>query len=333
MKTKLISLVLALSVSTFFIPTAGASNIQGSGSTFAANFIDKCRIAYASTGGSVNYTPNGSGAGRSQFTMGITDFTISDTPYGSSEPRPNKSFVYVPIVAGPIAISYNLAGYNSSLKLTKDNLAKIFAGQITMWNDPLLRKNNPGKLPAKRIKVIYRLDGSGTSEVFTTYLNTVAKDVWTKPGNKTFSTAFPGNINERIGFFLSAAGSQGVQMLQSRTDGSIAYNEISYTNNFGLAYVENGAGRFVKPTINAASRFLSDFTINANGTINPNYNNTNRMAYNLSTFSYGITLAGSKDVAKFFTFAITRCKATEFGYSPISGNALKLARSQISKIG
>ena len=332
MKTKFM-LPLALVASVLFIPTAEAANLQGAGSSFAANFVDKCRVAYANTGNSINYTPNGSSSGKSQFAQGLLDFAISDVPYGASEMKPKKDFVYVPIVAGPIAISYKLDGYSGTVKLTKNNLAKIFAGQITMWNDPLLKKDNPSKLPAKKIVVIYRADGSGTSEIFTTYLNTVAKDVWTKPGNKTFSSAYPGNINEKLGSFVSAAGSQGVSMLQSKTDGSIAYNEVSYTKAFGVASIENGAGNFIKPTVNAASKFLSEFTVNANGTITPNYNNTTKMAYNISTFSYGISPVGSKDVAKFFTFAVTKCKAEEFGYSSITGNALKLAKSQISKIG
>jgi phosphate transport system substrate-binding protein len=330
MKTKLLMITLISSV--LFIPTAEAADLTGSGSTFASNFIEKCRVTYAATGNNISYTPNGSSSGKNQLALGLNDFAISDVPYGSSEIKPKKDFIYVPIVAGPIAISYKLDGYRGQVKLTKENLAKIFAGEITKWNDPLLKKNNPSKLPAKKIIVIYRADGSGTSEVFTTYLNTVAKDIWNKPANKSFSTAYPGNINEKLGSFVSASGSQGVAMLQSKTDGSIAYNEVSFTKPFGVAYVENGAGSFVKPTVNAASRFLSEFTTNANGTINPNYNNPNKMAYNISTFSYGIATIGSIDVAKFFTFAITKCKATEFGYSPISGNALKLAKSQIAKI-
>lgn len=333
MKTKLFIAVLAISASTFITPIAQAADIQGAGSSFAANFIEKCRVAYTSTGNSVSYVPNGSSSGRNQLTLGLTDFAISDTPYGSAETLPKQDFVYVPLIAGPIAISYKIDGYKGTLRLTKINLTKIFSGKITKWNDPLLQKDNPSKLPAKPIRVIYRADGSGTSEIFTTYLNTVAKDIWTKTGNKSFASGFPGDINKNIGGFVSASGSQGVKFLQSTTDGSIAYNEVSYTTGFGVAYVENGAGNFVKPTVNAASKFLSDFTVKANGVIVPNYNNTNKMSYNISTFSYGLAPLGNKDVAKFFTFALTKCKATEFGYSPITGNALKLAKSQIAKIG
>ena len=324
--------MIALVSSVLFIPTAEAADLKGSGSSFALNFVEKCRVAYAATGNSISYTPNGSGSGKNQFALGLTDFAISDVPYGATETKPKQDFIYVPIVSGPIAIAYKLDGYKGQIKLTKENLANIFAGKIKMWNDPILQKDNPSKLPAKKITVIYRADGSGTSEVFTTYLNAVAPSIWAKAGNKAFASAFPGNINERIGAFVSASGSQGIAMLQSRTDGSIAYNEVSFAKGLGTAYVENGAGLFVKPTVNAASKFLSDFTVNPNGTINPNYNNTVKMAYNISTFSYGITLVGSKDVANFFTFAITKCKAEEFGYSPITGNALKLAKSQIAKI-
>lgn len=331
MKTKFIGLLLTLSVSILFIPTAEAVNSQGSGSSFAANFIEKCRVAYASTGNSISYVPNGSGAGKNQLALGITDFAISDVPYGASEAKPKKDFIYVPIVAGPIAISYRLDGYKGTLKLTKDNLSKIFSRQITMWNDPLIQKDNPIKLPSKKISVLYRSDGSGTSEIFTTYLNKIAGDIWTKPGNKSFLTAFPGNPNDHLGYMISAAGAQGIQMLQSRTDGSIAYNELSYAS-FKVAYLENGAKMFIKPSVSAASRFLSEFVINSDGTITPNYNNPDRLSYNLSTFSYGITTVGSKDVAKFFTFAITKCQASELGYSPITGSALKLAKAQISKI-
>jgi phosphate transport system substrate-binding protein len=123
-------------------------------------------VAYAATGNSITYSPIGSGSGKNQFASGIADFTISDVAYGSGERKPAKDIVYVPIVAGPIAITYNLQGCIGTIKLTKYNLSKIFAGQITNGMTHYF-KDNPSKLPNKPIKVIYRIDGSGTSEVFT----------------------------------------------------------------------------------------------------------------------------------------------------------------------
>lgn len=344
MKRKSILTTLALTASLFYATPSNASeNLQGAGSTFAANFIDRCRVEYAkSEGGSIVYNPVGSGSGKNMFTNNIVDFAMSDVPYSGSEIVPSKPFMYVPLVAGPVGIIYKLDGYKITLKMTKETLAKVFAGQITMWNDPQILKENivggkPPKIPATKIRVVYRIDGSGTSEVFTSYLNAVAPTIWTKPGNKNFASAFPGDINKGV-YMNSAAGSNGVAMFQNTTNGSIAYNEISYARGLKTISVENGAGRFVQPTVNAAASFLSDFVASPNGTIKPNYNNKNLLAYNISTFTYGIsyTEASPKtaEIKKFFTFMINVCgkKANDLGYSPIKGNALKLAKTQIAKI-
>ena len=169
MRLKLIVAMLTFTVSLLSLPAASAeSSLQGAGSTFALNFVDKCRVLYGQqTGNLINYTGNGSGAGRNFLNNGLVDFAISDAPYSKSDNQPPKEVIYVPVVAGPIAIAYNLPEYRVRLKLTKEVLAKIFAGQITMWNDPEIQKINLGKLPKVRITVIYRMDGSGTSEVFT----------------------------------------------------------------------------------------------------------------------------------------------------------------------
>lgn len=334
MKLKLF--ISFLLITSLFIPTAHATDLKGAGSTFSANFIDKCRVMYAQqTGKIVNYTPNGSGAGRNFFNNKIVDFAVSDTPYSSLDRKPTDEFLYVPVVAGPIAVVYNLKGYNIKIKLTKEVVAKIFAGQITMWNDPEIQKLNVGKLPKTKITVVYRVDGSGTSEVFTSYLNAVAPHIWTKPGNKTFSSAFPGNINSYLGGFQSASGSTQVSVVQSTINGSIAYNEISYVGNFKAASIENEAGKFMSPTPGAAAAFLSSLKFNTDGSTSLNYKNTNKFAYNISTFAYAIAYTDSKEKAgtirEFLTYAITKCNKIE-GYAPITGNALKVAKSQITKI-
>jgi phosphate transport system substrate-binding protein len=336
MKLKLFIITLTLSITTSFIPTAHATDLKGAGSTFSANFIDKCRVMYAQqTGNILNYTPNGSGAGRNFFNNKIVDFAVSDTPYSSLDRKPTDEFLYVPVVAGPIAVVYNLKGYNIKIKLTKETLAKIFAGQITMWNDPEIQKLNIGKLPKTKITVVYRVDGSGTSEVFTSYLNAVAPHIWTKPGNKTFSSAFPGNINSYIGGFQSASGSTQVSVVQSTINGSISYNEVSYVGKFKAASIENEAGKFMSPTSSAAAAFLSNLKFNADGSTYLDYKNPNKLSYNISTFAYAVAYTNSKEKAviirEFLTYAITKCNKID-GYAPITGNALKVAKLQIAKI-
>ena len=342
-KSITIGFTLALIASFFYSTPANATDIIGSGSSFAANFIDRCRVEYVkSDAGSVNYTATGSGAGKTMLYNGLSDFAMSDVPYSSSEQKPNKEFLYVPLVAGPIAIVYKLDKYPTTIKMSTDTLAKVFAGQITKWNDEQILKENmvngkKPKIPAITIIVVYRADGSGTSEVFTSYLNAVSPIIWNKTGNKSFSNTFPGDITQNI-MFQSANGSQGVAMLQGITNGSIGYNEVSYARGLKTVSVKNAAGIYKQPTVSAASAFLGDFVSSPDGTVKVNYNNKNKLAYNISTFTYGIAFKEKNEVndsvKKFFTFMVDTCgkKAEDLGYSPLTGNMLKFSKARIGEI-
>lgn len=346
MKFKFIALPLALAIlaNAFFITNSYAYNLNGAGSTFAANFIDRCRVDFAkTTGDSIVYSPSGSGAGKNMFTNGITDFAMSDVPYSATEPKPSKEFVYVPIVAGPIGIIYRLDKYSTTIKMSTNTLAKIFAGEIVKWNDPqILKENMVGgktpKIPATAIRVAYRVDGSGTSEVFTSYLNSVEPLIWSKQGNKNFSSSFPGSISNNP-YMMSASGSHGIAMVLTQTNGSIGYNEISYARGLKTASIQNKAGIYMQPTVGAASVFLKDFTPEPNGVVKVNYNNPNKFAYNISTFTYGIASKQKSEandvVKKFFDYMINVCgkKAKDLGYSPISGSMLKFSKARISEVG
>jgi phosphate transport system substrate-binding protein len=342
MKIKTLFITTALIASVIYAPISHADNLQGSGSTFAANFIDRCRVEFMkSTGDSVVYGASGSGAGKNMFSNGVTDFAMSDVPYSASEIKPSKEFIYVPLVAGPIGIIYKLDGYKITIKMSRDTLAKVFAGQITMWNDPqILKENLIGtrlpKIPATKIRVVYRIDGSGTSEVFTSYLNAVAPAIWNKPGNKNFNNAFPGDLSKS--YMTSASGSHGIAMVQGTTNGSIGYNEISYARGLKTISVENEAGRFMQPTISAASVFLGDFVADKTGIVKINYKNPNKLSYNISTFTYGIANkeknSKNDSVKKFFNFMLDTCgkKAEDLGYSPIRGTMLKFSKARVAEI-
>jgi phosphate transport system substrate-binding protein len=210
-----------------------------------------------------------------------------------------------------------------------------------MWNDPQILKENlvSGKLPkipATKIRVVYRIDGSGTSEVFTSYLNAVAPSIWTKPGNKNFNNAFPGDIAKA--YMTSASGSHGIAMVQGSTNGSIGYNEISYARGLKTASIENEAGRFVQPTVSAASVFLGDFIADKSGVAKINYKNTNKLSYNISTFTYGVAYkeknSKNDSVKRFFNFMLDTCgkKAEDLGYSPIRSAMLKFSKARVAEI-
>ena len=340
MKLKL-SIIAALAASVILAPSTIASEqITGSGSSFIANYLDACRISYAkSTGNIVTYSSLGSGAGRNQISNKIIDFAGSDTPFALNEQQPEE-YVYVPFIAGPIAIIYRLDGYNKPINLSKDTLAKIFAGKITKWNHKSIVKDNTikgikPKLPSTPLRIAFRSDGSGTSQIFTEYFNAVNPNIWKKPGNKDFRSAFPGTIPVSA---QSGSGSHGVVMLTRQMNGVITYAELSYASGLKVALIENSAGKFVKPNAKSASEFLSNFRKGKNGLINANYNNPNPLAYNISAFSYIIALKQktpqNSAVKEFLSFSINKCTkdAIKLGYAPLSGPARTLAKLKISEI-
>lgn len=230
--------------------SAGTSGtLNGEGSTAQKNAIQQVITDFqtANGGATVNYNGTGSGAGIKQFNAGQVDFAGSDSVLkteaangGKPEAEAAKERCSgneawnLPMVAGPIAISYNLQGV-TKLVLTPDVTAKVFNGTITTWNDPAIAAINPGvTLPAKPIKVFFRSDESGTTENFQKYLNAAAASVWTdKPAKK-----WAGKVGE------GKPKSDGVAAAVKATDGGVSYVEWSFAtkNGLGVAQVDNGAG-------------------------------------------------------------------------------------------
>ena len=175
---------------------------------FAKAFEQAC------PGHSLNYTPNGSGAGISEFLGGQTDFAGSDSPlskdeYGRAQQRCGSPVWNLPVVFGPIAIAYHLSGV-PSLNLDGPTAAKVFNGAITTWNDPAIAALNRGvALPAEPIRVVFRSDQSGTSENFQRYLDTAGNGAWGKGAAKEFH----GGVGE------GAGGRDGVAAAVASADG------------------------------------------------------------------------------------------------------------------
>jgi phosphate transport system substrate-binding protein len=151
-----------------------------------------------------------------------------------------------PVVIGGIVPIVHVAGVQpGQLKLTGSVLADIFLGKITTWNDPAIATLNPGlNLPASKITVVHRADGSGTSFNFTNYLSKVNKEWQTKLGFAT-TVAWPASIG--------AKGNDGVAAFVRQSNSSIGYVEFAYAlqNHLSYALVENAAGRYVAPDGNS----------------------------------------------------------------------------------
>jgi phosphate transport system substrate-binding protein len=233
----------AASGSASGVDCGGKSALKASGSTAQANAMTRFVAAYetACPGQTLDYTSNGSGAGVSEFIGGQTDFGGSDSPlsaekgeYDAAKERCGSDAWNLPVVFGPLAITYNVTGVDD-LVLDGPTAAKIFNGQITRWNDPAIAALNDGaQLPDEPINVIYRNDESGTTDNFQKYLEAASDGAWTQGTGKTFT----GGVGE------GAKGNEGTSAAVKGTEGGITYNEWSFaqSQNLSTARIVTSAG-------------------------------------------------------------------------------------------
>ena len=154
--------------------------------------------------------------------------------------RRGVGVLHFPTVLGADVPSYNTPGVAEELSFTPDALAGIFLGKITHWNDPELVKTNPKvKLPASKIIVVHRSDGSGTTYVWADYLSKVSAQWKSQVGTSTA-------VNWPVG--TGAKGNEGVSGLIKERPYSIGYVELIYAIQHKLPYgrVRNASGVWVK---------------------------------------------------------------------------------------
>ena len=221
------------------VDCAGKKSLKASGSTAQANAMTRFVNAYeqACSGYTLNYTSNGSGAGVSEFVGNQTDLGGSDSPlsqekgeYDKAAQRCGSPAWNLPVVFGPIAITYNVDGVDG-LVLDGPTAAKIFNGTVTSWDDPAVKALNPNaSLPAQPITVVYRSDESGTTDNFQKYLDAASDGAWGKGAGK----AFNGGVGE------GAKGNEGTSAAIKNTPGSITYNEWSFAQAQGPVHRRGG---------------------------------------------------------------------------------------------
>jgi len=137
--------------------------INGAGATFPYPLYAAWAYQYyKETGIKVNYQSIGSGGGKLDKL---------------------KLYQWPQVIGGEV-LAINIPGVKSEqMVLDSDAVCHIFLGNIKYWDDPKIKKLNPKlKLPHKKITVVHRSDGSGTTAVFTHYLDEVCPDWHKKVG-------------------------------------------------------------------------------------------------------------------------------------------------------
>jgi phosphate transport system substrate-binding protein len=372
------ALVIAGLIAVSSATPAHAVDLQGSGASFTDPLLQACKAGFAKASShSYVYTSTGSGTGKKNADAKIGDFWFSDSAHTASTKR--STVYHAPIIAAPVAVLVNLPA-KKDVYLSATTVAKIFSGDITKWNDPAIVADNnrsisttvykkdaqgnalkdaSGKpvvlrtgtksviytLPNQPIKVIFRADGSGTTNNFTSWLNGVAPTVWTKKGNDAFTTAFPGNINAsgNIGRIVGANQSQGIATLAAKTKYSITYAEKNWGDAYGLraASVSNASGNFVYPDSGAVSAFLGEANQDANGIVTYDYGTMVGGAYTLGIVSYMLIEteyadkargAAVKALAEYILSPACSAVDPKLGYVVVSGTFLTKANALIAKM-
>lgn len=283
-------LCLALSV-----PGFAQTILNGAGATFPYPMYSKWFSEYhkAHPEVEINYQSIGSGGGIRQVLAGTVDFGASDGPMTDEQLAQAKTkILHVPTVLGADVPAYNVPGVSGELKFTPEALAGIFMGKITNWNDKAIASANPDvKLPNDQIIVIHRSDGSGTTYIWTDYLSKVSSE-WQGQVGKGTSVKWP------VG--LGGKGNEGVAGMIRQMQGSIGYIELIYAiqNKIPYGVVRNAAGSFVKASLDSvtaaaasAPKMPADFRVSIT-------NAPGKDAYPISSFTWLLIPAQSKDAAK-----------------------------------
>lgn len=231
---------------------SGAMRLQGSGASFPKPIYEKWVNEYQKVDPNVriDYQSTGSGAGQKAIISRTVDFGASDDPMKDEDmSKADGDLIHIPTVLGAVVMTYNLEGVDKQLKLTPENIAGIYMGEIRKWNDPKLKADNPDvNLPDADIFPVYRADSSGTTAVFTNFL---AEKV---PAFK-----------EKVGASKQPNWVSGVGSGQPRNDGvmgavkqnpnAIGYVEIAFAkaNDLPTALIKNNAGNFVEASIENVS--------------------------------------------------------------------------------
>lgn len=240
--TRIMQMLAVISLAAVTSTAAMAASVTGAGSSFVYPVLSKWAATY--TGGSqINYQSIGSGGGIAQIKAKTVTFGASDKPLPVNDLQAN-GLTQFPLIVGGVSMVVHLPGVKAGqLVLNGPVLADIYMGKVQKWNDPAIKKLNPGlALPNMNVLVVHRSDGSGTSYIFTSYLSKASKEWADKVGADT-AVEWPAGIGGK--------GNEGVAGSVAQLAGSIGYVEYAYAIQNKLAYTKliNRAGKTLDPNI------------------------------------------------------------------------------------
>lgn len=319
--------------------SANEVELLGAGSTFVYPLMNRWIANFQQTNPNVriNYQSIGSGGGIQQLKKGLVDFGASDAALDDNQLKDMPALVQIPESAGPVCITYNLPELEQPLKLSPQTLAGIFLGTIKNWQDAAIKKDNPGtSLPKADILVAHRVENSGTTNIFTTYLDAVSPEWHSKVG-KGLAVNWPVGIGGK--------GSEGVTGVVKQTQGGVGYVELTYAaeNHLATASIKNQAGKFVEPGAESAAAALAAFSQQLSSevrtpVVNPPASAAD--AYPISGLTYLLIPKQPKDAAKgqvlanFVKYVLTdgQQASTDLHYSKLPDSIQQVGKQLLAQV-
>lgn len=319
----------------FMTNIALATEITGAGATFPYPIYAKWAEDYQkATKVKLNYQSIGSSGGIKQIKAGTVDFGATDAPLKVEE-LATAGLIQFPTILGGVVPIFNVDGFKpGEIQLTGEVLAQIFIGSITKWNDKRIADLNVGKqLPDLGISIIHRADGSGTTFIFTDYLNEVSKE-WAEKVGKGPAVKWPAISS------VGGKGNEGVAANVSRVKGAIGYVEYAYAKKNKIPHIKlrNRDGKFVDPddlTFAAAAANAEWFKTPGMGI--SLVNQKGEKAWPITGASFALVYREPKnpkatqEVLKFFAYAFDKGgnAAIELDYVPLPKPVTDRIRSEM----
>jgi phosphate transport system substrate-binding protein len=314
-----------------------SGTLNGSGSTLQLVYEQAAISAFKSvqSGMTVNYGGGGSGKGRTDLASGTVNFAGSDSPIPDKEKAnfSGKTVLYYPILISPITVSYNLSGV-SKLQLSGPTIAGIFSGKIKTWSDQAIKADNPGvSLPSTAITIAHRSDSSGTTANFSQFLVEAGGSAWTLGSGSVIN--WPANSR-------GGNGNAGVSQIVKSTPGAIGYVDYAdaKASNLTYAYIKNKDGKYVAPSVEAASAAASQASLKPDLTFSAIWA-PGASSYPITAQSWVLVYQSQSDannaamLKAYIGYLVGDGQKllSQLGYAPLPSNIDQQATAQLTKIG
>ena len=326
------------------VPASASQTLSETGSSLMAPLFALWAPAYHSRFSQVTLRTesSSSGEGISSAAAGKADIGASDAFLSPATLARYSHLVNIPLAVAALMVVYNVPGVSPSAHLRLDGkvLAQVFTGKISRWDDPAIAALNPGvKLPGTAIVPVHRADSSGSTFLFTSYLNAQDPSAWN--GSLIGTTvAWP----RQPGAF-GVTGSDAIISRVKSVPGAIGYVGVSYLSQVssadeGEAALGNSSGNFVLPTARAIQAALASFTSTPASETISLVDGSAAQAYPIINYEYAVvntsqpSATRAQDLRAFLTWAVTSGTAqlARVNFQPLPPPVVTLSDAQIARI-